>query len=297
MTAAALRDSVLLFLHIPKCGGTTLTNCIYDSLHDRTYPHSDDRFFADGVFYHPAGLHKVVDEKSRASIPRNLHRPELRAVVGHFAFGIHEGLHGRAADYITMLRHPVARVASLYYHLRRYDESNLHRTINDGNIGIAEFVRSLACHEVDNDQTRRLAGRDPEFGACGRDLLDEALENLSTFRFAGITELFDASLLLLTKECGWARPPVYLPGLVNQARPATDSLASSDVEAILEFNQLDLELYNRARAALDSQIAAAGAEFAADLEAFRLAVAEHQGRRTKNPTRFHPSIACDRPKP
>ncbi len=270
------RVPIPLFLHIPKCGGTTLTNCIYHCTHDRNYPHSDDRFLSDGVYYYPAGLHVENDGRVPPQARRALRNPGLRAVVGHFTFGIHRHL-GKPGAYVTMLRHPVDRVASLYYHIRRYEDCELHKAINDRNISLQDFVRNLSCREADNDQTRRISGQNPGFGLCSPSILEQAKENLAnSILVAGVTDLFDESLVMLRRAFDWEPLPFYLPGLVNPDRPAADSLSGDTIETILEFNALDLELYDFTRNMLLEKIARQGRAFQEDLRQFKSANTKHQ---------------------
>jgi hypothetical protein len=161
-----------------------------------------------------------------------LAKDDLRAVVGHFWYGLHEHV-GRPWTYITLLRHPVERVLSLYHFLK------LENTMS-----VADFAAAPPFREVDNDQTRRIAGLDPELGECTPAMLDLAREHLRRdFAVAGIVERFDDTLALLRKRLGWTRGTLSYPRNVNEARPAAESLPAEVVDAILARNQLDLALW------------------------------------------------------
>jgi hypothetical protein len=97
--------------------------------------------------------------------------------MGHFPFGIHQLL-PKPSTYLTVLRDPINRVVSLYYHALKYSNNPLHERLVAERIGLKEFVSDIACKEAHNDQTRRLSGLNPDFGRCSGEMLEIAKENL-----------------------------------------------------------------------------------------------------------------------
>jgi hypothetical protein len=233
---------VCLFLHLPKAGGTTLGEFVYNECRAGSDAQSDG-LLSDGVLFLPYGFLK---EQSLA-VPQYardlLGRDDLRAVVGHFWYGLHEHVRG-PWTYITLLRHPVERVLSLYHFLK------LEETMS-----VADFAASPPFREADNDQTRRIAGIDPEIGGCTPAMLDIAKEHLRRdFAVAGVVERFDDTLALLRKRLGWNRGTVSYPRNVNDSRPAAESLPPAVVDAILAHNQLDLALWQFVSQGMDEAI-------------------------------------------
>src|SRR5688572_21725750 len=131
---------VPLFMHLPKCGGKTFNQIAYRACrNDQSETITDNNYFA-GVFWFPgAGFFKT----KRLFVPKGvkvaLSRPDLRAVVGHFWYGIHNYVQ-KPATYCTILRHPVDRILSLYHHTRRRTEMTLE-----------QFLATPPFREVDND--------------------------------------------------------------------------------------------------------------------------------------------------
>jgi hypothetical protein len=143
-------------------------------------------------------------------------------------------------------------------------------------ISIDDFVLHLSCREADNDQTRRISGLEPEFGACSISTLDKAKENLCrSFSVVGLTECFDEMIILIKRTLGWAQNPCYVPALVNKDRPASASLPQKSIDAILDRNELDTKLCEFAKELLYERIADQGPDFNSEVRRFKALNAEY----------------------
>jgi hypothetical protein len=246
----------VLFLHVPKAGGTTLGEYVYSQC--RAPEDHDEGLLNAGVLFVPYGFFKEAGLQVPDYIRPMLGRGDLRAVVGHFWFGLHEHV-GRPWTYVTLLRDPVERVVSLYHYLKL-----------DERMSLEEFAASPPFREADNDQVRRIAGADPEVGGCTRAMLETAKDNLRRhFAVVGVTERFDETLVLLNRRLGWTKEIASYPRNVNPARRPTDSLPQATVDAIRARNALDAELHRFAGEWMDEAIAAEGPAFHDDLARYR----------------------------
>jgi len=234
---------VVLFLHIPKAGGSTLGEYVYNQC---CAPNtSDDNPLNAGVAYLDYGFIKGPTLTIPEHVVNLLGRRDLRAVIGHFWFGLHEHI-VQPCRYITLLRDPVERVVSLYYFTKLQETMSLE-----------EFARNPPFTEVDNDQTRRIAGVNPPVGECTRETLEHARENLRRhFDVVGTTERMDETLALLNMKFRWNRDVVSFPRNVNTARPKSSVLTDEAIEAVHARNELDYELWQYASELLDAGISA-----------------------------------------
>ena len=237
-SAPELDAPVVLFLHIPKAGGSTLGEYVYNQC---CAPDSNgDDPLSAGVAYLEYGFIKPPELVVPEQVVDLLSRRDLRAVIGHFWFGLHEHV-ARPCRYVTLLRDPVERVVSLYYYAKLEETMSLE-----------EFARKPPFREVDNDQVRRIAGVNPPVGECTREMLDLARENLRRhFDVVGTTERMDETLAQLKVKLGWNREIDSYPRNVNAARPSASVLTREAVEAVRARNELDYELWRYASELLD----------------------------------------------
>jgi hypothetical protein len=240
-----------LFLHIPKTAGTTLNDCIYDQYANAPKILPQDRaergWLCEGVFYYPGNFLKPANPKILPWIRSALAREDITSVVGHFQFGIHRLLR-KPSTYVTLIREPVDRVLSLYYHLaqnvtidqfmssldleKTKQNATLYYQLMLSEITPREFVSCLALREVDNDQTRRIAGLEPPFGRCNEGTMNRAKDNLVPhFSIVGTTHRFDETIVLLKRILKWGNP-YYLPALVNKARPPRSAIPAETISLI-----------------------------------------------------------------
>jgi len=237
---------LIAFVHIPKTAGTTLNSILAQeyALNER---HEIMMRGMSWVLPRPEIIRRPLISFSkvrrlRASVRA---RHDLRLVHGHFDLSMMKHL---PADtrYFTLLRHPIERAISHYYHYRRRPTERLHPLAVQATL--AEWVNSCGLVEMDNGQTRRLAGQMNV--SCGRvtlQALERAKSNLAKFAAVGLTERFDESLTLLARVFGWGTHP-YVAQNVGANRPRRSALDPETIEALERCNRFDLELYQYASA-------------------------------------------------
>ena len=217
----------LLYLHLPKCGGTTLNRLI-----EWEYPplriYSVDPSFFRWSYYR-------LLRKSPARLGR------LRMIKGHMPFGVHR-LIERPCTYITVLRDPVERVISEYYFALHHRLHPQHARMQ--RLSLEEYAATTPHHNL---QCKLLAGapgpRDFLAGDCTEETLEVAKANLANhFSLAGLTERFDETLALLKVIFGW-KLRHYASFNVGRKRESRPVIPDSTRRLIAERNRFDAALY------------------------------------------------------
>jgi hypothetical protein len=228
----------IIFLHVPKTGGATLVD-----IARRQFPAAAVVALPDSL----AGARAALAQRPEDD------RRHLRFLHGHVPFGAHSAMPG-PVHHVTLLRHPVARMVSVYHYARRRPEWDAHRAIHGRGLTLERFVESDAAAEFNDAQTRFLAGSDePVHGPAA---LAQAVRHLDgEVAVVGITERFDESLLVCGRRFGWQRLH-YVRQNVNRRRPALADVPPRAVALIERRNALDLELYAAGERALDAALAA-----------------------------------------
>jgi hypothetical protein len=266
---------VVLYLHVPKAGGTTLSDWLFNQLRAPAPDgiEGEEAKLLSGVYYYPSGYVRGPAPEALEKIRVALGHDSLRGVLGHFPFGLHGRL-TRPSTYVTMLRDPVSRVVSLYNFQRLLEESmGEHEGVRlPAEMSIEDFVREPPYKEVDNGQTRRISGLDAGVGHCSDAMLQAAQDNLRQhFSVVGITERFDETLVLLARTFSWPQELLYYPRNVTVAGTHSSRLPEATIDLIRERNAYDIELYEFVMQLLDEAIAAQGQEFVMELERFHAA--------------------------
>jgi hypothetical protein len=257
--SASSRPERLVFLHLPKAAGTTLHTIL-----DRHYG-PDERFTIDG---------QRVQESIEAfkQLPAS-ERARIRVLKGHMPFGLHHHLPGPAA-YVTLLRDPVRRLISHYHYVRRHPAHYLHHQVIAGNMSLQDYVLSGLSVELENGQTRLLAGLGDGdsatgSGTSGSGMLDRAIGNLTGhFAVVGLVERFDETLILLHRAFG-LRNVFYTRQNARGASPRRDELDQDTLAHILERNALDMALYQFACGWFAQQVRCQGRSFPVQVRLFR----------------------------
>jgi Sulfotransferase family len=224
------KDQALIFLHLPKCAGTTLNRII-------EWEYDPRRVFSiDPIFF--LWSYKKLNRWPTKRLGR------MQVFKGHMPFGIHRRL-PQPSTYITFLRDPVERVISAYFFARNYVLHPKHNWISK--LNLEEYVNVSPNHNV---QCKYISGRpfkgDFHAGDCDADTLELAKENLDRyFSLVGLTEQFEEGLAILKIMFGWEIAK-YAKFNVTKSRQAKTSLPSSTVEFIAERNRYDMALYEHA---------------------------------------------------
>ena len=212
----------VLHLHIPRTGGTSVSRALRSALRDR----------------------RVVLSASRQDLREALQDgADVGLVSGHFYWGMHQEL---LADYVyfIVLRDPVERVKSLYDYIRGLPTHSSHQLFAKTRL---EDLLEQPEHRLSlsNGQVRPVGGLHPARGSMGEAILERAWENLNREEtVVGFTDRIAEGLAQLGHRLHRSIPP--LAKTMNRSTDRTPADAALDAR-ILALNELDMELFRRAR--------------------------------------------------
>lgn len=223
-----------LFNHIPKCGGLSYRALL------------EDLFGKDQV------THISINREEEYS-PDPADYLKYPVLMGHFGVRWNDII-GRGRQWMTVLREPVDRVVSTYYFWRHNaplspespwlylaQTKSLYDYVRSGHYAVRKGIQ--------NFQTRQLADevrwRYRRFS--DRDALEVAKENLGKFGFIGFYEEFGPSVERMCRFLGTSLPPVIPHVNPTNKRLSVAEIPKSTIDAIMELNCSDLELYAYAR--------------------------------------------------
>lgn len=225
----------LRFLHIPKAAGSTLAYILLRQYRGQRYFYFMSETQLDALRY----------AKLSAA-----ERQEIVLFLGHSSIttGFPEA---DAANIITMLRNPIARVRSFCQHASEGKAPYIRRDFPPESFDLDRFLES-GNYELSNMQTKMLINT----GSCASPILidsmspaaarDLALENLfnRVSRF-GIQEYFDESLILFAQSLNWRMPYYVSVNLRDSSRLI--EFKQRHIDRIAELNSIDNDLYVTAR--------------------------------------------------
>jgi hypothetical protein len=225
----------LIFLHLPKTAGTTLNAVLM-----RQFPRGQTYLLRSKNFAENLAVFKSTPEPLR-------HR--IRLLHGHQSFGLHAFL-APGARYLAVLREPVARVISHYHYVKATEHPMFIDAIREGGMSLVDYAASSISGELENGQTRWIAGIWDDRTLQESDL-DQAIENIEKhFAWLGLTEYFDESLIDLAMKYQWPRIYYRKKNVLDSARASP--IPPQAIEAITERNRLDLKLYAYAKRRFDA---------------------------------------------
>ncbi|HED14291.1 MAG TPA: hypothetical protein ENI62_11680 [Gammaproteobacteria bacterium] len=220
-----------IFLHIPKCGGTTLhfiMACCAEFTR-KSYTRYVIRDVNPPVLMRD-GWTGAWDEVFHAKITSE-NSPLY--ISGHFPFGVHANI-DVPCHYITLVRDPVAREISNFNH--HYQKGFLD--------GDASLLKQMVQERIiiDNPQTRMLAGVGAMTGVCSEETWGLAVENLaSCFSIIGTVENSSEVIRGVLALNGW--PAIAYVRAQISAVKAIKSVNSELSGMLYDYHSYDRRLH------------------------------------------------------
>jgi hypothetical protein len=241
---------LLVFVHIQKTAGYSLRKILLREYGGRRHVQ-----LLPNVFTRPEGSLEEV-RRIAAETPEG-----IRVVHGHIMFWP-DIAWSPSTRFFTLLRDPVERVISHFHWLRERSSRFSEK------VGLDDALCRGAI--PDNLQTRVLSASVAPVGEVPDRALEQAIASLDRFSVVGLTEQFDETLVLLSREFGWRRT-TYERANVTPGRTPREKIEPETVELIQHLNSLDMKLYAHARARFERDVARQGDGFRIEVAALRSA--------------------------
>jgi hypothetical protein len=266
------RPPLLVFIHVPKTAGTTLTTLLRMNEPGPRTRHGGNVFKGGGGVKHGVKFERLLTNES-GELDR------ARILTGHFPLAIREHLpKNRPARYFTFLREPADRTLSHYFGIGEKHEGWDGRK----KLGLPPLAADATLEDAlaggylhDNLHTRMLSGLPEPFGEVDEAMLEQAKHNLREgLAFFGLTERFDESLVLAKQRLGLRSILYRSSGRVNTARPRGAEIPAELRQTAERCNRYDIELYRYAEQLFDAAPERHQPDFEIEVAALRAAQAD-----------------------
>lgn len=188
--------NTLIFVHPPKTGGTNLCYVV-EALSKKSECFKATRFTVPRVQGQSPGkiyenwIGGLQSAKTKLDADPDCCK-DINFISGHFPFGLHAIL-GIKAKYVVLVRNPIER-----------EISNTNFDFQRGYFDRDQAKEYLLTTNIDNPQTRMLAGAEFMHDKCTQEVLDIAKSNIEKyFLLAGVTEDTNSFIQILASIQNW----------------------------------------------------------------------------------------------
>lgn len=256
-------SNMFCFLHIPRTAGTTLNEVLLQN------------FEGDEVI---SIYTKDEFEKYREISVERLDKVKL--IQGHILLQNYNPfqMYSKDVSVFTFLRDPLARLKSEYFFLKTWKLSHMYDVIHSQALTFFDYVTSdlnSVKYKGKNFMTRVISGEDLSSSSARDRALSKAKKNLEkNFIFFGLQERFDESLVLLGKKLSLKN--IFYEKRNVLAGRCKENLSDRDIEVAVEYNSLDIELYEFARELFDAIVTSELVVTRKEISAFQVLNAKYQ---------------------
>jgi hypothetical protein len=222
----------VLFDHLPKCGGTTVGGFLQSA-----YPY-DTIFRISGTF-----SLESIDDFKKLSLTQ---RKKIKLIYGHAADEIIDWANPNSIC-TTVVRHPVDRMVSHYYFVKRNTKHYLHDKVINENIQLHDYCHLNLSHELENWYVLHFSKlskidilKNPDKAV---DLAYDYIKK--TYHIVGFQNDIPSFIKELKKTANIGLRYVNHYKNKTDNRKSVTEIDENTVNRIIEKNKLDLKLYNK----------------------------------------------------
>jgi hypothetical protein len=237
-----LRDSRIVFIHVAKCGGTSLVRAIADCFKPwRSTQRGSVVELGEHALREAAGAAGIEHGAARkALLAYHLAATKARLVAGHYRYSraVFERYH-HDWSFVTMLRQPVARWYSNYYfNASRPPDDQFH-------IGapIEEFIETERATLLGTELVRSFADLEDDREATSSAGVSRAIEHLRHFTLVGTLEDLPAFTRAFGETFGCSLDIPRLNVTPADARKPRAEVAPEVAKRVRELCDPDLRVF------------------------------------------------------
>jgi Sulfotransferase family len=292
---------ILIFLRLPKTGGNTMDQVFEHCLPGQWfYPH--ELVVPSALLIRPT---EGIAERFRQLTVEK--QQSIRCVIGtHVAMDV-DTVFDRPSKFFAIVRHPVDRVISSFFHNRTESHLISYPFIKD--LSLEQYLESGIGLDADNHQVRVLSGcpeLDSPWDPQGRPIsappvelrhLEMAKYNIEQrFIAAAALEQFTSLIWFFKRLYGWPLHRVIFrrhnedagrKTKTDSGRPPLEQVSSATRQRLTEMNRYDIELHGWVRERFAQQIRRLEPGFSRDVRRFEMlnAAAQKLYRTAPDPVR------------
>jgi hypothetical protein len=217
-----LLKNLIIFLHIEKTAGTSLSVALSQALGKKNF-----RWIS-----YP----ELLVSKDLKSISK------MKVIAGHFSYGVHRIL-ATKASYVSLIRHPIGRIESFYYYQRSTptDSGYPQALNNDVNSWLKILYRNKS-NLIHNFQSMRLLGMDTRLPFSNESKKNVISYLKKKYVFLDTHENVDLLLKFLSKSLGF-NIKLMKSYKVNNSKPVNSEINLENMELLKSLNDLDFYIY------------------------------------------------------
>jgi hypothetical protein len=243
MQGNSAMNAKVVFIHIPKCAGTSLRHAVSRSLEEyRPEKHLSVRVETRASVRTAEILNKDVQLVREELLLYFMADPGYRFISGHFSFSeLAYQQFSEEWSFITLLRHPVERWLSHFFFNRFKQDSHTRISME-----LEEFLLTERAKELGSEYVRRLAPGSPESNCGSSSSISEALANLERLTMVGLVEKLDVFSADFEKLF---HLKVDLPRMNQSPAPERVQAALRDtglLQNVEDLCQPDMQIYDAA---------------------------------------------------